>query len=116
MTEYRVKALIACRGPSANRMRIHAKIMSVGITVFINPNHTFKREVCEQSHVFCTFSSLRKRSEHQKTSPPPTVGANAYTLHSDCKWIEIAYGDLSRLPSQNVMKILCSKMYEPHRS
>ena len=51
---------------------------------------TFKRKVRKQSYILVALPALRKSSEDEESSPASAVGAHAYTLYSDSKWVEIA--------------------------
>lgn len=81
---------MATRGPSAKQMRSHAKTNQYMSLKTIGCKLTFKRKVREQSYILVALPPLRKSSKDKKPPPAAAVGAHAYTLYSDSKWVEVA--------------------------
>lgn len=103
MTEYKVRALMATRGPSAKQMRSHAKRNQYVFSRNIECTLTFKREVCEQSYILITLPTLRKGSKDKESPPAPAVGAHAYTLYPDSKWVEVTSSNYAALHSSHCL-------------
>ena len=103
MTEYKVRALITTRGPSAKQMRNHARINQCMFSRSVGCKLTFKRKVCEQSYILVTLPTLRKSGKDKKSSPAPAVGAHAYTLYSDSKRVQVASSNNTALDSSHCL-------------